>query len=248
MAWGRCDDNFWRHPKVKALDPDHRLAAVGLFWLAVAYANDRTTDGWIDRRDLPAIYATKIVVSELIRVGLWEQAGINYQIHDFLHFNRSRAQIEDLRRKRSAAGSKGAVHRWKRADLDALVEVGRKVTERKALLDDLRQKRSAAGRKGAAHRWNREDLDALATLDVAVTDKRKALLDDILDREGSASVAAAIIRDNPRDPIAAVIAWNRATLDGRREKADREERAWEQEKAEERAIARATFERWATGS
>lgn len=149
MAWGRCDDNFWRHRKVRALRDDMRAGCVGLFWMACAYSNDILTDGRIDPGVVTVLSGTLEQAEELVRVGLWEPG---YVIHDFLHFNRSKAQVLALRAKRAEAGAKGADTRWHREDYNALREAGMKLTDaRKRVLDEILERHDVTGAAWAAN-------------------------------------------------------------------------------------------------
>lgn len=112
MAWGRIDDGHWRHRKVAKLKDQLRKPCLATFWLAVSWANDMGTDGHIPMSALRQIDGTTEEADELVRVGLWEKVDGEYSIHDFLHFNLSREQVDELRRQRSDAGRLGAQKRW----------------------------------------------------------------------------------------------------------------------------------------
>jgi hypothetical protein len=109
MPWGRCDDTFWRHSKVIALND---LAAVGLHWTAISWCNDQLTDGLVTTQALRRLRGTPSLAAKLVAAGLWETREEGWRIHDFLHFNRSRAYTENLRVERSAAGRAGAASKW----------------------------------------------------------------------------------------------------------------------------------------
>lgn len=116
--------------------------------MAVAYSNDLLTDGRIDPGAISVLSGTPELADELVRVGLWEPG---YLIHDFLHFNRSKAQVLALRQARSAAGSAGADARWHREDYDALRATGMKLTPgRKRVLDEIADRHDVTGPAWAA--------------------------------------------------------------------------------------------------
>jgi hypothetical protein len=103
MPWGRCDDTFWQHAKVLALQDRHRLAAVGLYWSAISWSNDRLADGHVSLATARILSGSRALADELVRVRLWEGAARDgYRIHDYLDFNRSRVQVEEERRKWAA--------------------------------------------------------------------------------------------------------------------------------------------------
>jgi hypothetical protein len=121
MAWGRCDDGFYRHEKVAELDDDLRKGCVALFWLAISWCNDRLTDGRIPPGTLRILGADVAEAGELVRVGLWETDGSGWRVHDFLDFNKSRSKVEQDRLQRTLAGKAGAANRW-HSDSDSLSE------------------------------------------------------------------------------------------------------------------------------
>lgn len=110
MGWLSLDDNFAEHRKVESLsDAAFRLHVAGMCMTA------RMQDDGV-------IYAAKVTrlvprfrktaLQELIDRGLWIPHPDGYEIHDFLDWNLSRAQIEERRERKRAAGKKGADSRW----------------------------------------------------------------------------------------------------------------------------------------
>ena len=112
MPWGRIDDAHWRHRKLAALDDEIRKPCIGLFWLAVSWCNDNLSDGVVSMTALRQLDGSRDEAEELVRVGLWERADKGYRIHDFLDFNKSKAQVEQDRLQRTMAGKAGAAARW----------------------------------------------------------------------------------------------------------------------------------------
>ncbi len=112
MSWLRLDDNFADHPKVGPLSD----FAFRLHVTALCYCTRMATDGAIDYRSPLLARSSKVdqrhvvdAVNELIVAGLWEigMAVGTYEIHDFLEYNTSRADREELSRKRAEAGARG---------------------------------------------------------------------------------------------------------------------------------------------
>ncbi|MFI7294010.1 hypothetical protein [Streptomyces sp. NPDC050121] len=113
MAWFALDDGFDTHPKVRKAGN----AAVGLFVRLGVHATRHLTEGHLDG-DIVRSYGTEPNVRKLIAVGLLHAAGHqcprceqpadgDYVIHDYLDYNKSRAQIENAReaaRKRQQKG------------------------------------------------------------------------------------------------------------------------------------------------
>ncbi|HEY6115287.1 MAG TPA: hypothetical protein VI172_04945 [Candidatus Dormibacteraeota bacterium] len=113
MAWFALDDGFDTHPKVRKAGN----AAVGLFVRLGVHATRHLTEGHLDG-NIVRQYGTEPNVRKLIAVGMLHGAGHtcprcqqptegDYVIHDYLDYNKSRAQIEAARenaRKRQQKG------------------------------------------------------------------------------------------------------------------------------------------------
>lgn len=117
MAWFALDDGFDTHPKVRKAGN----AAVGLFVRLGVHATRHLTEGHLDG-DIVRRYGTEPNVRKLIAVGMLHGHGHDcqrcpqpaeggYYIHDYLDYNKSRAQIEAARenaRKRQNRGRETA--------------------------------------------------------------------------------------------------------------------------------------------
>ena len=109
MAWARIDDNFFSHPKVRKAGKD----AVMLYMAALCHCNAYLTEGFIADEVLELIgvqaFQTqpKKLAEQLVECELINRVEGGYQIHDYLKYNYSRDKVEELRIKRSEAGSKG---------------------------------------------------------------------------------------------------------------------------------------------
>lgn len=109
VTWVRLDDRFGDHPKIFRLsDKAFRAHVLGL-----CYCAKHQTDGYV-----PTGFAADRATAELVAAGIWEPVldGSGFQIHDYLVYNLSRDEWQELRQKRSKAGSKGAAKRWQRDD------------------------------------------------------------------------------------------------------------------------------------
>jgi len=108
MPWIRFEDNFPEHPKVLEVTD----AAFRLHVRAVGYCSRLLTDG---RLTLSALSSLKHgrwglrLAAELVQAGLWEQGDDGYQIHDYLHYQPSKADVVAVREARSEAGRKGGL-------------------------------------------------------------------------------------------------------------------------------------------
>lgn len=97
MAWGRQDDGYYDHPKTLQLS----LQAIGLEWLAIAYANRHHTDGVVTKAVAVMLARGEHVTlfDELVRSGRWEAEGDGFRIHDFLDYNLAAKQSEKKRKQ-----------------------------------------------------------------------------------------------------------------------------------------------------
>lgn len=99
MTWTRLDDGFPTHPKVIGLsDAGFRALVTGL-----CYANQHLTDGFIPQ----GVVKTRAAV-ELCSRKIWgvDNRG-GYVIHDFLDYNRSKAEVMNEREMKREAGRLG---------------------------------------------------------------------------------------------------------------------------------------------
>lgn len=109
MTWVKLDDNFVDHPKVTKLsDGAFRMHLAG-----ISHASRNLTDGRLDRhipRRLTSSRRPGQLVRELVESGLWDETENGYEIHDYLDFQPSRAEVierrqRDAERKRRARSS-----------------------------------------------------------------------------------------------------------------------------------------------
>ena len=128
MAWVRIDDCFDEHPKLQKVGP------IGWgYWLAgLAYCNRNLTDGfipWAKAQTLASFvvmeYDGKLsklchssgmvgqdmdaewVIMLLLEAGLWEEVDGGFAVHDYSEYQPTKAQIEEEREKKKAAGQAG---------------------------------------------------------------------------------------------------------------------------------------------
>jgi hypothetical protein len=128
MPWFALDDGFDSHPKVRKAGN----AAVGLFVRLGVHATKHLTEGHLDGA-IVRDYGTPATVRKLISVGMLHAFGHDckrceqpvedgYVIHDYLDYNKSRAQIEAAReaaRKRQQRGRDSATLNRNSRDSDA---------------------------------------------------------------------------------------------------------------------------------
>lgn len=128
MAWFALDDGFDTHPKVRKAGN----AAIGLFVRLGVHATKHLTEGHLDG-DIVRSYGTAATIGKLIAVGMMHEPGHgcprcpqpaegDFFIHDYLDYNKSRAQIEAARenaRKRQQRGRDTARRNRNGRDSDA---------------------------------------------------------------------------------------------------------------------------------
>ncbi len=112
MSWVKIDDEFPDHKKVASLSNDaFCLHVTAMCWVAKWQTDGKLPSkllgklGW--RCQDPASAA-----AELVMANVWETTPEGWEIHDFLEYNPSKAQVEELAETRSTAGKAGAMARW----------------------------------------------------------------------------------------------------------------------------------------
>lgn len=124
QTWCKLYHAFMDHPKVLKAGPN----AAYLWVVSIAWASRNLTDGFIPsqqvkrlvdwddiievrrtppRKGMHSFVEASRLAARLVDAGLWEKAEDGYQIHDFLHWQRSAEQWEALRQRRSSAGKQG---------------------------------------------------------------------------------------------------------------------------------------------
>lgn len=106
MSWVKLDERAPRHPKIAGLsDKAFRR------WIeALCYAGEYLTDG-----HLPPSFVNQTPKKnrdELLDAGLWEQNGKGVVIHDYTDFNRTKNEVDAIKKARREAGLKGNETRW----------------------------------------------------------------------------------------------------------------------------------------
>jgi hypothetical protein len=112
VAYATLDDNMADHPKVFGLtDAAFRLHVSGIIYCA-----RQRTDGVVPAEKVKVLVPKyrPAALQELVTRGMWVPilGGGAYNIHDYLQWNLSRAQIEARRESRSKSGRRGAEKRW----------------------------------------------------------------------------------------------------------------------------------------
>lgn len=141
MSWARIDDRFHSHPKVVAAGN----AAVGVYARALAYCAGYATDGFVAKA-VAESFGSRKELEQLCAVGLWAKVeagevqtvreridGLGqalgdvvvvmpaegYFVADFLHFNPTKAETDELRERRRESGRLGGQRRAGKAVRDS---------------------------------------------------------------------------------------------------------------------------------
>jgi hypothetical protein len=97
MAWFNADDKMHSHPKSRVAG----LEAMGLWLLAGTYCTDYLTDGAVPLWFVESWPRGKQLAQKLIKAGLWEAAGEDFQFLSWSEYQRTKAQV--LADKKKAA-------------------------------------------------------------------------------------------------------------------------------------------------
>ena len=109
MAWTRIDDKFLNNIKIQKAGS----LGMSLYLAGLIHCNTNLTNGFIDEDVLPVLYGMTFqtkrnkTVDKLVDLKLWHRVPGGYHVNDFLDFNRSKEQIEEIKAKRAESGSKG---------------------------------------------------------------------------------------------------------------------------------------------
>ena len=95
MSWVKLDDGFYDNAKILRVG----LTAAGLYVAGLSYAGRKLTNGF-----LPDVAVTMLggdastsLPGRLVDAGLWRPVEGGYQIHDYLDYNPSAAQVKAAR-------------------------------------------------------------------------------------------------------------------------------------------------------
>lgn len=135
MPWVKLDDGFPDHRKLAELG-DYAPLCGWLYICGLAFANRQLTDGRIPKVHVARLTSYRRISIEtgsvgtfaslgddidpeklavfLVSVGLWEDRGDSYYIHDYTDYQPTKAQVEELQRARQEGGKAGATRRWSR--------------------------------------------------------------------------------------------------------------------------------------
>lgn len=95
MAWVKLDDGFYDNAKILRVG----LTAAGLYVAGLSYAGRKLTNGFLADVAVTMLVgdAGTTLPGRLIEAGLWRPVEGGYQIHDYLDYNPSAAQVKAAR-------------------------------------------------------------------------------------------------------------------------------------------------------
>lgn len=99
MPYASIDDNMTENQKVARLSD----AAFRVYVASICYCSRNRTDGLVLRSEAGKVGATPRLIKELTDGRLWDLDPEGWRVHDYLEWNKSRAEIEALRAKQKRA-------------------------------------------------------------------------------------------------------------------------------------------------
>ncbi len=118
MTWFKVDDSFHSHAKLAELEAGPCFAqAIALWTVAGSWCADQLTDGRVPAAQLRKLvpFAATKAASELVRVGLWIEAGGGYQFHGWVDYQPTKARVEADR-----TASAGRLAKWREKNRSAV--------------------------------------------------------------------------------------------------------------------------------
>lgn len=95
-------NELFRHPKYRRMSFEARVALLELWAHCNEFMTDGRVDGWVFEE-----YPDKIC-EQLLTVGWAYADGDSYEMHDYLKHQKSKAEILELKEKRSVSGAYAA--------------------------------------------------------------------------------------------------------------------------------------------
>lgn len=148
MAYALLDTGFHDHPKILALlDEPDALAAIGLWTLTIAWAKSQAdpdkqdTAGHIPLSMIRRLGGDERLAGLLTKVGLWEQNGTGWIIHDFAE----RQQLEVWRVRRLMGKRGGRTPNNRRSEPSANHEANQNETMRLSQYSTRQDKTDTGG-------------------------------------------------------------------------------------------------------
>ena len=113
MGWIRIDDCLPDHPRVSEALPE----AMWLYVAGMCYCNRLKTDGKIPKTQiarLTSLAKPERLTASLIEVGLWIDAGKEVEVFNYLKFQRSASERDEVSQRNASNGRSGGLAKAKR--------------------------------------------------------------------------------------------------------------------------------------
>ena len=113
-TWVKLIDDWYEHPKFLEVSP-----VAELLWLrSLGWSGHHRRDGQIPDKEVRRLAAdlgvrNGALAHELVKAKLWHRRGRGYAVHDWDHYQRTRAQIEAESKAKARAGRLGGKQRAK---------------------------------------------------------------------------------------------------------------------------------------
>ena len=104
----KIEDDMNLNSKVRGVS----LAARWTYVASICHAGRTLSNGEIATADLGLVDGTPKIAKELMDANLWERRDRGWYIHDYLVYNRSREQVEEIKRTNAVNGRKGLANRY----------------------------------------------------------------------------------------------------------------------------------------
>jgi hypothetical protein len=170
MPWVKIDDRFEQNPKVLAAGN----GAVGLYVRSLAHCAGHLTDGAISHAWAKSA-GTSAEIKKLVDVGMWVKTKDGYSVPDFLEFNRSKKDYEELREERRKAGRAGGLRSGESRRGEATDEANAKQVASPVATRGLEANANPVTVPVPNTRNGSDSLDQDSALDVAAPVDEKAL-------------------------------------------------------------------------
>lgn len=103
----KIEDDMNLNTKVRSVS----LAARWTYVASICHSGRTLSDGVVSTADLGLVDGTPKIAKELEAANLWERVSGGWYVHDYLLINRSRAQVEEIKRTNAENGAKGRANR-----------------------------------------------------------------------------------------------------------------------------------------
>lgn len=108
MNWVKLGDSLPEHPRAIEAGPE----AMWLYVAAICYSNRLQTDGNVPALQVPRLTTHPDnlgLANRLVQVGLWSASDDSFQVLKYDEWQRTRAELKELRAQKAKAGRRGGL-------------------------------------------------------------------------------------------------------------------------------------------